>query len=536
MGKKSTKPRPQPQPVPAVAADLPSGGVEPRAALGTSQMARRAAFANWAPQLWDADTGQQWERDDKRAASRALYDESPPARAAIQKGVEYRVGTGLRLQSTIDADELRLTDEQAEEWQDRTEKRFNMWASSAFASVEGDQCFYELQQLIAKSRALSGDVFAVITQKDRPNWPFKTAIQLIEADRVCNEKATANTNEIYEGIRRKTDGEIVSIFVADHHPNRHVSAQITRTWREIPIFAPNGRRNIIHAKKMERPGQTRGMPALSVVASILKSVTRYSEAELEAAVNSAALAIFATMSPDSFKELFQNPAEQEEYITHAMKARADATSLDSGKLLNLFPGESVVSPTPGRPNPNFGQFVEDFYIQLGMGLNEPMEVITGLFKSSYTAARAALQQLWQSIYIDRASDEVQICNPIYQAWLFDSVGDGIIQAPGFFRDPFIRHAWSIANWTGMGPSSLNPLQEAQAAVLLAQNITSEQEEAVKFDGGDWRTRHRLRVRAAEARRRDGLPPLGAKVADAPAQDQQQDQGQDQQQDNSDANP
>jgi lambda family phage portal protein len=489
------------------------------AALGTSQMAMRAAFGLWNPELRDADSSDYWERDDQRAFSRQLYNESPPARSAIEKEVEYRVGTGLRLQSVIDTEELRLTEEQAEEWQDRTEKRFNMWANSQNASVEGDLCWYEMQQLIAKSRALSGDVFGVLVRKERQNWPFRTAVQLIEADRVCNENNTANTETVYEGIKRAADGEILSIFVANHHPNRLITPQTKREWREIAIKAPNGRRNVFYTKKMERPGQTRGMPALSVVTSILKGVTRYTEAELEAAVNSAALAIFATMSTDSFKELFTDPGQQNSYIEQALAARKNATGWDAGKLLNLFPGESVTSPTPGRPNPNFGTFVSDFYVQLGMGLNLSKEAVVGLFESSYTAARAALQQLWQSIYIKRSSDVIQICNPVYETWLFDCVADGIIQAPGFFADPFIRHAWSGSEWSGMGPSSLNPLDEARAAVLLAQHVTTEREEAMKFDGGDYAKRHRQRAREAAARRADGLPPLGTTaVAEGPPDD------------------
>ena len=503
-------------------------GSAPEAALGTSIMARRPEFALWNPQLYDADSAEQWERDDQRAFSRQLFTESPPARAAITRKVEYRVGTGLRLQSRIDAQELRLTDEQAEEWQDLTEKRFNMWASSPFASVEGDQNFYEMQALIAQSRELSGDIFGVLTRKERPNWPFKTAIQLIEADRVCNENNTANTDLLYEGIKRAADGEILSVFVANHHPNRVINPVKKKEWKEIPIFAPNGRRNIFHAKKKDRPGQTRGMPSLSVCTSILKGITRFSEAELVAAINAASEAVFATMSTESFKDLFNDKVRQDAYFDQCIQSREEAQGIESGRLLNLLPGESVTSPTPGRPNPNFGSFVNDFYTQLGMGTNVPREVIVGVFESSYTAARAQLQQFWQTIYIERASDETQICNPVYSSFLFDSIADGIIQAPGFFMNAFIRYAWSGAQWTGMGPSSLNPLDEAKAAILLAGNITTEEEEAVKFDGGDYKTRHKQRAKEAAKRREDGLPPLGATATPAtePVEDSSDDSDED----------
>jgi hypothetical protein len=67
---------------------------------------------------------------------------------------------------------------------------------------------------------------------------------------------------------------------------------------------------------------------------------------------------------------------------------------------------------------------------------------------------------------------------------------------------------------------LRPLQEAEAAMLRAQFLTTEETETNAYDGGDHSSRHAQRAREAAARRRDGLPPLGAKGgAPAPGQGQ-----------------
>jgi hypothetical protein len=58
---------------------------------------------------------------------------------------------------------------------------------------------------------------------------------------------------------------------------------------------------------------------------------------------------------------------------------------------------------------------------------------------------------------------------------------------------------------------LNPLQEAKAAELRAQFLTSEAEEASAYDGGDYETRHRQRAREASNRRADDMPPLGTQA-------------------------
>lgn len=507
----------------AMAAAAPA---QPEASIGGgwgggSRLSMAPAFAMWQPGVRDPDGDDTYELTAQRGYSRDLYRTSPAAGSGIDQLVSYRVGTGLKCQPRILEQWLGMNSEQAEEWQELQKDRFNMWAGSTWASVEGDQNFYELQELIARSQVLSGDVFTILTQKERPGWPFKLALQVIEADRVYNENNGANTAEMFEGIKRAADGEIISIFVANHHPGGLIPGVAGQKWQEIPIYSTSGRRNILHRKKMVRPGQSRALPALTRIIGSVKQLDRYTNAEIEAAVNSAALAVFAQMDADSFRDLF-NDEEQRQYLAANLSARNQVNTWQSGRILNTFPGETITSPTPGRPNPNFDNFVQPFFTFLGMGLNLPPEVMTGLFKSSYTAARAAGQQLWQMIYGDRAHDVTHTCQPVYETWLADGVADGWIQAPGFFADPFVRYAWSAAEWAGSGPASLNPLQEAEAAKLRATFLTSESEETLAYDGGDYASRHVQRAREAEARRRDNLPPLDAKggaPATAPASGQ-----------------
>jgi lambda family phage portal protein len=479
------------------------------ASLGTSRLSRLPEFSLWNPYPYDADSKNYWEKEDNRAYSRDLDETSPVARSGIDQHVAYRVGKGLKYQSRIHSEWLGLSENQATTWQNNTEKRFHMWASSPMASVEGDLNFYEIQQLISRSETVSGDCFVILTRKQRNNWPFRTALQVLESDRVCNDNNGPNTKEIFDGIKRAVDGEIVSIFVANHHPGNVVNQITNKTWSEIPVFASNGRRNILHRKKMRRPGQTRGMPALSVIIGILKQHTRYTEAEVAGAVNAALITIVAEMDTDSFTDLFDSE-QQKYYLQNALSSLKNEIPMSSGKILNTLPGQRITSPTPGRPNPNFGSFSHEFYTLFGMGLGMPKEVLTGLFESSYTAARAALQQLWQMIFIDRASDVTHVCQPVLETWLFDCVLDNIIEAPGFIQDPFVRYAWSGSEWSGSAPASLNPLDEARAAEIRAAFLTTESEETINYDGGDWAARQVQRRREAELRRTDSLPPLGVK--------------------------
>jgi lambda family phage portal protein len=251
-----------------------------------------------------------------------------------------------------------------------------------------------------------------------------------------------------------------------------------------------------------RPGQTRGIPDLGPIIATVKQLDRYSNAEVDAAVNSAALALFAQMDAEAFRDVFTDPGDQAAYIQKA--AEWDGT-INSGKAINLFPGESITAPTPGRPNPNYDPFFNSFLSLVGMGLNIPKEVLQKAFNSSYSASRAALMDAWRTFKIERSRFARQFCQVIYQEWLADAVALGLIDAPGFFGDMFVRAAWCGAQWSGDGPGALDPKKEAEAAeVRMRSGVTTLAKETVAYDGSDWEDNHRQRAEEVRRRRADDI--------------------------------
>lgn len=467
---------------------------------GTSGLANSARFAGWRPMALDADGAAQYDLADERAFSRDLVRTAPVATGAIQTRASHVVGTGLMLQSRIDADELGLSADEANAWQSFVERRFRVWADSPMADAIGELCFYELQDLALRSHDTSGDVFALLANKRRTGWPFRLAVQIIEADRVCNPDNGPNTATLADGVERRDDGEPARVHISNIHPGRILPGK-TQQWTPVEFRSASGRRNVLHLKKMDRPGQTRGRPILAPIIATIKQLTRYSEAEVDAAVNSAAMALFATMETDAFTDVLSDDERAQVIKT----ASSWDGNLDSGKIVNLMPGESIISPTPGRPNPNFDPFFGAMLNLVAMGLGLPKEVIAKAFNSSYSASRAALMDAWRSWKIERAWLTRRFCQPIYEEWLAEAVADGLINAPGFFSDPFIRAAWCGSNWSGDGPGALDPLKEAQGArERIDVGLTTLAEETVAYDGGDWEAKHRQRARETAERIEAGL--------------------------------
>lgn len=452
-------------------------------------------MAYWMPGNGDADADITMDLRDLRSRSRDLIRNSPIAAGAIETQVSHVIGTGLTLQARIDHEALGMTAEQATAVQKQFEREFKLWCESTFCDAMGELNFYELQDLAFRTFLESGDGFTVLAGVSRPEWPYKLALQIIEADRVSNKDNRSDDDKMTQGIEKDARGAPIAVHIADRHPGTRKPSPGTK-WTRVAIRGGSGRVNVIQLKRVTRPGQTRGVPALAPIIEKLKQLDRYSTAEVDAAVNSAAQAVFAKMDPEAFQELFSDEG-QAAYIANAQ--RWDGT-LRSGAVVNLLPGESIDSPSLGRPNPNFDPFVSAVMRQIGMGLNIPYEVLTKHFQSSYSAARAALLDAWRTFKIRREWMASKWCQPIYEEFLAEAIAAGRINAPGFFADPGVRKAWCGASWHGDGPGAIDPEKEANAAEKRMNiGLTTLAEEIVAYDGGDWEQKHPQQVRERQAR-------------------------------------
>lgn len=471
----------------------------------------------WQPGVGSADADHIRDLRELRARSRDLVRNTPIGAGAIDTTVTHVIGSGLRLQARIDAKRLAMSPEAAAAWQSDTEWRWFAWASSTYCDAGDEMTFADLQDLALRTTLESGDAFPLLTERQRPGWPQRLALQIIEADRISNPSFAADRPGQTAGIERDDAGAAVAAHICSQHPGQYV-ANRAPTWRRVTFRGASGRRNLLHLKRIRRPGQTRGIPMLAPIIGTLKQMDRYSQAEIDAAVNSAASAVFAKMDAEAFADMYDD-ASKSAIVDRAMSWDG---GMQSGRVINLLPGEDVTSPTPGRPNPNFDPFMSAFFGLVGVGLGIPKEVVAKHFQSSYSAARAALMDAWRTFTVWRVWFVAHFCQPVYEEWLADEVAAGRIAAPGFFADPLIRAAWSAATWSGDGPGAIDPLKEANAIEKRVEiGLTTLADETSAYDGGDWETRHAQRVTEVAARRAGGLEP-GMGLPDPPDREDPED--------------
>lgn len=472
-----------------------------------------ASLSAWRPVAGGPNADTIADLPTLRARARDQGRNAPIVVGANNTAIRGIVGTGLTCNPAVDARVLGLSEEAAAAWNLSTRARFEVWAASPDVAVNRRGSFYDLQRLSKRSWFESGDVFVLTPLIEREDRIPRLALQLIEADRVCNPGGKPDGESLVDGLELDpATNATVAAHVARWHPGERRAG--ANTWQRVPMRAENGRRNMLHLIDPLRIEQVRGVPWIAPILEPLKQLNRYTEAELKAAVDSALFTFFAKMDPDAFQEIFSEDAQ----ATVVDQANQDRTKpLESGRITNLLPGEEIVNNTPGRPNPQFDPFVQGILTQIGMALEIPKEVLMMHFQSSYTAARGAFLMAWQFFRGQRDMLAAQECQPVYELWLEHEINMGRVAAPGFHADPFIRAAWSKAVWTGDGPGSVDPVKEVTAAEKRVQlGISTRQAESVLHDGVDWETKQTQLAREARRMRADGTA-TAAPAAPAPGQ-------------------
>lgn len=437
--------------------------------------------------------------DTLRQRSRDLYMGAPLATGALKTMRTNVVGAGLKLKAQIDADFLGLSEEAADAWERNVEREFALWANSKDADAARMKDFNQLQQLAFLSWLMSGDVLALLPIVPRKGCVYDLRVNLIEADRLCNPQVKPAGKDIEGGVEVGPYGEPITYYIADKHPLSSKSGIIQHM--QVKAFGERtGRRNVLHLMEAERPGQRRGVPYLAPVIEALKQLSRYTEAELMAAVVSGMFTVFITSdTPDA--PIGEVVPENQQI------GQSDEVSyeLGNGAIIGLAPGEQVKETNPGRPNVAFDGFVTAICRQIGVALEIPYEVLVKHFTASYSAARAALLEAWKSFRMRRAWLASDFCQPIYEEWLTEAVAKGRVYAPGFFDDPAIRAAYCGARWYGPSPGQIDPLKEVNAAEKRVDNgFSTRAQETAELSGGDWEQNHRQRVKEERLRREGGV--------------------------------
>lgn len=439
-----------------------------------------------------------------RQRARDLFAGGGLARSGPTTLTTSVVGWGIQPKPKIDGEALGLSEEAQDEWERKTLREFRLWAENSMCDAERQQNFYGLQQLAFLSELVSGDAFVLFSMKENKRTPYTLTLRILEADRISTPNSADGESEseetdsggrIVDGVEIDKEGEVVRYHIASRHPLLENASESVE-WTAIDAIGKDtGYPNILHIMSVERPEQRRGIPFVAAQIEQIKQLDRYLTSELAANVVSSMLTAFIISDADDGKLGMEDAVNEDDKVTD------DELKLElaPGAIYSMPPGKKIQELNPLRNNTAFESFVSTMETLIGASMGIPKEVLIKKYESNYTAARGALLDFWREVRVRRTRFNNRFNQPIYEQWLSEAVANGRIEAPGFFDDPAVRQAWCGCMWMGASMGHVDPLKEVNAAtVRIANNITTQEQEASEYNGNDWLANIRQRRKEIEA--------------------------------------
>lgn len=416
------------------------------------------------------DTLDYWEL---RQRSAQLFTENLYARGLIRRLVTNEISTGLLLEAEPnDALLETLSDEQADEWSEGVESRFEIWgANPKLCDYEERRTFSELQEEVRREALVEGDTLVVLRTDRRTGLP---KIQLIRGGRVNTPLSdkVSKTNRTIHGVELDRKGRQIAYWVNEPPTALAKPGVSTR----IPAFGERSGRRLawLVYGTDRRVDQVRGTPMLSLVLQSLKEIDRYRDSEQRAAVVNSLLAMFMEKKED-------RPGTMPLSGGAIRQTRITGTGLDNApreyKINDMYPGmameELQTGETPksfdtSRPNVNYAAFEAAILGAVAWANEMPPEILQLQFSNNYSASKAAINEFKVSLVKKRLDMGTNFCQHIYVEWLIAETLAGRVDAPGLleaWRDPLqydVFGAWIRSSWSGPVKPSVDLGKEVKA--------------------------------------------------------------------------
>jgi lambda family phage portal protein len=270
-------------------------------------------------------------------------------------------------------------------------------------------------------------------------------VQLLEVDYLDETITSYGQNDVIDGIEYGPTGQAVAYHLFDFHPGdtqRHRRGRYAST----RVLA----QNILHIRRIDRPGQMRGVSWLAPVMMTLGELSDYQEAQILKQRIAALLAFFVEASEDG--EVYDGQQLEE---------------LQPGAVVGLRPGQKVTASQPPEVA-NYQDFMREGVrtIATGLGLTyESFGDLTGVNFSSGRMGRMEMDrfvQVWQQQIIIN-----QFCHGIAKwtldAWRLVQLSRGLPPPP------------DVIEWTAPRRPLIDPSKEIGAAIEeINAGLTSRQ--------------------------------------------------------------
>jgi len=492
----------------------PDTGAVPKAMIGEayeagSRLSQEMLLFQPPVRSADRDLAPSKRLMDARVRDTIRNDAYAAAGAEIRK--DSIVGAMFLLNSKpnykyLSFENSALDETWAEEFQTEVESKFTLWAESPSCYVDAQRVntLTGLVRLAIAQFTTTGEVFGT-AEYPRDRKPFRTAIQLIDPDRLSTPPTMRDGPQMSMGVEKDRYGAPVAYHIRDVHPGDIMQAR--NSWTRVARTYGWGRDKVIHIFEQQRAAQSRGFSAMVAGLKESRITKRFREVTLQNAVLNATYA--ATIESELPSEVVFQAIGGGQLDSNAVaKALASVTSgymtaseayastsenltLDGVKVPHLLPGMKLNLRSPSQGGLIGTDFEQSLLRYIAAILGVSYEQLSKDYsKTNYSSARAANNETWKTMQSVKRNVADRFANIIYSLWLEEAIAIGEItsmprNAPSFW-ERMNKEAYSSAEWIGASRGQIDELKETQAAVLRLQSGLSTYEQEHARLGNDWR--------------------------------------------------
>lgn len=489
-----------------VAAELSGAGKD--MAFGALEDADRydGQLNNWTPAMRSADAEILPTKilNDSRVRDLASRDGYVQAGAQLQK--DNIVGTDFFQIMRPEMRVLGITDETWEkEFKEEVEAKSYLAFNSRNKWIDASRnnTLTELIRLGVGVYCAGGEVLATGEWiKDDRRRPFRSAIQMVDTDRLSTPYEKQADNTVRGGVHLNRRGEHLGYHIREAHPSDFDRAMDQFRWKYVKKELWWGRPQVLFIREQNRPDQTRAVGDIVAGLKTLQITSRFRDVTLQnAVVNAMYAATFESEIPEAaFQALGAGNVGKSatsfanNYLNgvaaYAKKSRL--MQINGVKIPHLYPGQRLQLRPAGSPG-GVGQDFEAALLRhlatiLGVSYEQLSRDYT---KTNYSSARAAMVEVYKFMMSRKKLVADQIANFALRLWFEEVVNLGQIEAMKYSKLPSMYEgmymdAYLQCDWIGAARQQIDELKETQAAALRIKYKLSTLEDELALRGKDWR--------------------------------------------------
>lgn len=370
---------------------------------------------------------------------------------------------------------------------DLIEKKWKRWCRKENCHVAGMLNFLEIQRVLVRTVAESGEIYIRKVYKSFGNSRIPFSLQLFEGDQIPHElnSVASNGNEIKMGIEFNEWGRPVAYYLKTKHPGDQFTHKISNKDDIIRVSAEE----IIPVFISERVAQSRGVP---ITASCILKMHHLSGFEESEVINARATSCLMGFVENEEGEVNSDGTEDGERVTE----------FEPGSIKYLGPGEKFIVPDLKRPNGQFEPFNRTTLRGVAAGSQTSYESVSKDYSQhNYSSTRQALinerdhSQVIQRLIID------QFHQPVFEAWLDSTVLCGEIKIPDYEIN---IEMYQNVQWLPRGWQWIDPYKDILASKEAIRAGLDTQSNVLAKAGLDFETVLKQRKREIELSKKYGI--------------------------------